>query len=153
MTVKPFSRLNYNARNYNVVAAVMVPVYGVTASSSSINEGTAVTYTITTQYVLDGTVLYWTTSGTTVAADFSDGVNSGSIAITSDAGTLTKTLLSDVSTEGSETIIIQIRTGSTSGTVVGTSNTVTVPLSVFATAILFPSCETSIRLLDWPALS
>ena len=126
MTVKPFSRLNYNARNYNVVSAVMVPVYGVTASSSSINEGTAVTYTITTQYVLDGTVLYWTTSGTTVAADFSDGLTSGSVTMTDGTATVVRTLTSDVLTEGAETIVFELRTVSTSGTIVASTPSGTV---------------------------
>ena len=96
MSVKSFSRLNYAARNFNVVAATMVPVYSVSASSSSINEGTTVTYTITTQYVLNGTVLYWTTSGTTVAADFSDGVTSGSVTMTDGTATIVRTLTSDI---------------------------------------------------------
>jgi hypothetical protein len=126
MTVKPFSRLNYNARNYNVVSAVMVPVYGVTASSSSINEGTAVTYTITTQYVLDGTVLYWTTSGTTVAADFSDGVISGSVTMTNGTATVVRTLLADILTEGAETIVFELRTVSISGTIVASTPSGTV---------------------------
>jgi hypothetical protein len=126
MTVKPFSRLNYNARNYNVVSAVMVPVYGVTASSSSINEGTAVTYTITTQYVLDGTILYWTTSGTTVAADFSDGVTSGSVTMTNGTATVVRTLLADILTEGAETIVFELRTVSTSGTIVASTPSGTV---------------------------
>ena len=126
MTVKPFSRLNYNARNYNVVSAVMVPVYGVTASSSSINEGTAVTYTITTQYVLDGTILYWTTSGTTVAADFSDGVTSGSVTMTNGTATVVRTLLADILTEGAETIVFELRTVSISGTIVASTPSGTV---------------------------
>ena len=126
MTVKPFSRLNYNARNYNAISATMVPVYSVSASSSSINEGTTVTYTITTQYVLDGTVLYWTTSGTTVAADFSDGLTSGSVTMTNGTATVTRTLTSDITTEGAETIVFELRTVSTSGTIVASTPSGTV---------------------------
>ena len=126
MTVKPFSRLNYAPRNYNIIADTMVPVYNVSASSSSINEGTAVTYTITTQYVLDGTVLYWTTSGTTVAADFSDGVISGSVTMTDGTATVVRTLTSDVLTEGAETIVFELRTVSTSGTIVASTPSGTV---------------------------
>ena len=118
MTVKPFSRLNYAPRNYNIIAATMVPTYSVSASSSSINEGTTVTYTITTQYVVDGTILYWTTSGTTVAADFSGGVTSGSVTITGNTGTVTITLVSDITTEGAETIVFELRTLSTAGSIV-----------------------------------
>lgn len=126
MSVKSFSRLNYAARNFNVVAATMVPVYSVSASSSSINEGTTVTYTITTQYVLNGTVLYWTTSGTTVAADFSDGVTSGSVTMTDGTATIVRTLTSDITTEGAETIVFELRTVSTSGTIVASTPSGTV---------------------------
>ena len=126
MTVKPYSRLNYAPRNYNVISATMVPVYNVSASSSSINEGTTVTYTITTQYILDGTVLYWTTSGTTVAADFTDGLTSGSVTMTNNTATVTRTLVSDITTEGAETIVFELRTGSTSGTIVASTPSGTV---------------------------
>jgi hypothetical protein len=104
----------------------MVPVYSVSASSSSINEGTTVTYTITTQYVLDGTVLYWTTSGTTVAADFTDGLTSGSVTMTDGTATVTRTLASDITTEGAETIVFELRTVSTSGTIVASTPSGTV---------------------------
>jgi hypothetical protein len=139
MTVKPFSRLNYAPRNYNVVSAVMVPVYSVSSSVASLNEGSAVTYTISTQYVLDGTVLYWTTSGTTTSSDFSDGLTSGSVTMTNGTATVVRTLTNDIITEGSETIVFELRTGSTSGTIVATSPSVT----VYDTSVLFITPDTS----------
>ena len=100
--------------------------YSVSPSAASANEGSTVTWTITTTNVADGTTLYWTNSGTTVAADFSGGANSGSFTISSNSGTFSLTLNNDVTTETSETIVIQIRTNSTSGTIVATSSTVTI---------------------------
>jgi hypothetical protein len=105
---------------------IAAPTYAVTPSVNSINEGGSVTYTVTTENVSNGTTLYWTNSGSTIAADFSDSANSGSFTITSNSGTITRTLSADATTEGSETIIIQIRTGSSSGTLVATASTVTV---------------------------
>jgi len=107
--------------------------YSVSPSTSSVNEGSSVTFTVTTGNVPSGTTLYWTTSvisGTVNASDFSDSATSGSFTVTgtivSGTGTITRTLANDVTTEGSESFQIQIRTGSTSGTVVATSTTVTI---------------------------
>lgn len=101
------------------------PTYSITPASTSVNEGQQMTWTISTTNFGSGT-LYWTNSGSTTGADFTDGLNSGSISITNNTGTLTKTLSADLTTDPSETITIQLRTGSTSGTVVQTSSTVTV---------------------------
>ena len=100
--------------------------YSVSPNVSSVNEGSSVTWTITTTNIPNGTTLYWTNSGTTNGSDFSDSLNSGTITISGNSGSFSKTLTNDVATEGTETIIIQIRTGSTSGTVVATSSAVSV---------------------------
>lgn len=100
--------------------------YAVSPSTTSVNEGSTVTFTITTTGVANGTTLYYTNSGTTSAADFNDGVNSGSFTINSNTGSVAKTLTNDQLYEGSETIIFEVRTGSTSGTIVKTATTVTV---------------------------
>lgn len=99
--------------------------YSIVPNVSSINEGGTVTYTINTTGFGSGT-LYWTNAGTTNAADFTDGLNSGAITITSNVGTLTRTLVNDLTTEGTEGIVIQLRTGSIGGPVVGTATSVTV---------------------------
>jgi hypothetical protein len=101
------------------------PTYSITPSATTVNEGQTVTFNIATTNVANGT-LYWTNAGTTTGADFSGGANSGTVSISSNSGSITRTLLNDVALEGNETIIIQLRTGSTSGTVVATSSTVTV---------------------------
>ena len=126
MAVKPFSRVNYTPRNYNVITATMVPTYSVSASTTSVNEGSAVTITITTQYVLDGTVLYWDITGVATAADFTDGIISGSVTMTNGTATVVKTLTNDLLIEGAETFTFNLRTGSITGTIVASSPTVTV---------------------------
>lgn len=99
--------------------------YSISPNVASVNEGLSVAWTITTTDFGSGT-LYYTNSGTASDSDFVDGLNSGSITITNDSGTLTKTLVNDITTEGSETIVIQLRTDSTSGTIVATASSVTV---------------------------
>ena len=101
------------------------PVYDISPNVTSVNEGQSVTWTITTSNIPSNTTLYYTNAGTTNGSDFTDGVNQGSIQLTNNTATLTKTLVNDFSTEGDETIILQLRTDSTSGTIVKTSTTVT----------------------------
>lgn len=106
-----------------------VETYSVSESTSSVNEGSSVTFTVTTGGVPDGTTLYWSTntvSGTINGSDFSGGATTGSFTITSNSGSVVRTIANDSSTEGSESFQLQIRTGSTSGTIVATSNTVTI---------------------------
>lgn len=100
--------------------------YSVSPNSSAINEGDTVTYTISTVGVADGTTLYWTNAGTTTGPDFTDNADSGSFTITGGSGTFSRSLTNDYITEGTETIIVNICTGSTSGPVVATSGTVSV---------------------------
>ena len=102
-----------------------MPTYTYTKDKSTIVEGETVTYSVVTTDFGTGT-LYWTNSGTTVAADFSDNLNSGSIAITNNVGTLTRTAAIDVVSDAGETLIVQLRTISTSGTIVFEGSTVIV---------------------------
>lgn len=103
--------------------------YTVVPSVTSVDEGGTVTFNVTTDNVANGTTLYWTIQNTgsanpTENADFS--ATSGSFTITDDAGLFAVTLVNDSTTEGLETFRAQVRTGSTSGTVVATSANVAV---------------------------
>lgn len=111
--------------NYNTVPA---PTYAIAPNVSSVNEGGTVTYTVTTTNFGSGT-LYWTHvtgSGLVGAADMTDSSSSGSVSISSNTGSFTRTLNNDLSTEGTETLRIQLRTGSTGGTVVATASDVSI---------------------------
>lgn len=105
---------------------VTTPTYTIVPSTGTVNEGSSVTFLITTTGVPDGTTLYWTATGTTSSADFTDGLMSGSVLITSNAGSFVRTLTSDGITDAAETIVMQLRTDSTVGLVVATAATVTV---------------------------
>lgn len=98
--------------------------YSLTASTGSVSEGSSVTFTFTTTGP-DGT-FYWANVGSTSASDFTDNLNSGSFITTAGTGSIVRTLSNDTTTEGSESVQIQIRSGSFSGTVVALSSAVTV---------------------------
>jgi len=103
--------------------------YSIVPNVTSVNEGSSVTFTVTTQGVLDGTTLFWTTqtvSGTVNTSDFTDSAVSGSFTINNNTATITRTLRNDTATEGTESFILNIRTGSTSGTIVANSSTITI---------------------------
>lgn len=101
-----------------------VGVFAIQPNVTSVNEGGTVTWTVTATG-FQGT-LYYTNGGSTAGNDFTDSVNSGTVNITNGTGTITKTLRQDVTTEGSQTIIMRLRTGSTAGVIVATSPAVTV---------------------------
>ena len=102
------------------------PIYTFGTIPSSIDEGNSGTFNVITyNEVPDGTTLYWTINhGTTASADFS--ASSGSFTVTGYLGSFSIIALADILTEGSQTFTVQIRTGSTSGTVVATSSSVTI---------------------------
>jgi len=105
------------------------PTYLISASTTSVNEGSNVTFTVTTTNVPSGTTLYWSTntiSGTINGSDFSDAATTGSFTISSNSGSVVRTLANDFTTEGTESFQLQIRTESISGTIVATSATVTI---------------------------
>jgi len=97
------------------------PTYIITPSSTNVNEGSSLTVNIATTNVADATTLYWTATN---SGDFA--TSSGSFTITSDAGSFTVTPTSDNTTEGNETFIVEIRTDSTSGTVVAQTTNITI---------------------------
>jgi hypothetical protein len=93
---------------------------------TSINEGSSGTFNVSTTNVPNGTTLYWTLflTGNMTASDFS--AVTGSFTINSNTGSFTVSPLADATTEGAETFQVYIRTGSIGGTIVATSNSVTV---------------------------
>jgi len=105
---------------------VLVTSYTVTPSSTAVNEGDTITFTIATFGVANGSTLYWTTTGTVSSADFSDGVTTGSVITTGNSTTFTRTITQDSSFESAETFAIEIHLQSTTGELVATSSTITI---------------------------
>jgi len=89
------------------------PVYNISSDpvSGIINEGQAITWTITTRNVPEGTVLYWSLVGGVVAADFVEGITSGSVTINAGRASVKLTATSDQTLDGTENFTFQVRTG------------------------------------------
>jgi hypothetical protein len=122
--IRPGTRLTPGIR---VQVSLPPAAYTVTPTAYNVNEGTGVTLDVTTLGVPNGTTLYWTTEGTdTNNADFV--ATSGTVTINSGTGSFTVTPAADLTTEpgADEGFIVAVRTGSTSGTIVGSSAVITI---------------------------
>lgn len=102
----------------------------ITQSSTSVNERGTVSFTVTTDSIGIGTsgTLYYSTkqvTGTVAAGEFTDNTLTGSVGInTNGVGSISRTIVGDRSTEGTEAFQIEIRSGSSTGTVLATSGKV-----------------------------
>jgi hypothetical protein len=92
----------------------------VTPAATSVNEGTSLTFNVSTVNTADQTLYYTATN----AGDFA--TSSGSFSLANNAGSFSLTPTADTTTEGAETFTASVRTGSTSGDIVATSSAVTI---------------------------
>lgn len=117
--------------------------YAVSASPTTINETSTrtVTFTVDTIGIANGTTMYWTNTGTTGAADFTDNINGDSFTISASGSppvgtaTVTKTTVTDRFTEGPETIVfnLQFPSGTTvASTTVNVSDTSLTPVPTYS---------------------
>ena len=94
--------------------------YSQSASANNTNEASALTITIDTTNVSDGTVLRWRILDQ--PDDFV--VNTGTVTITANSGAFSVTPTADQSTEGSETFRVQVE--KLAGTVILTTDNITI---------------------------
>jgi hypothetical protein len=103
----------------------LTSTYVITPEVNNVNEGSALTINVITTNVPSLTQLYWT-----VSEDNNFVVSSGQITISNQVGypngSFEVTPTADATTEGSETFTVSLRTGSVSGTVVATSDPITI---------------------------
>jgi hypothetical protein len=129
-------QLRYQSNVGELVATsgtVTIPAktYIFSSTPSTINEGASGTFNVTTTNVTNGTTLFWTVEhGTTDAADF--GTTSGSFTITSNVGSFSIPVATNLTAEGAQTFTVRIRYLSITGEIVATSSTVTIPAKTYA---------------------
>jgi hypothetical protein len=111
------------------------PTYGLAASSTSVNEGSTVTFTLTTANVAGGTSIPYTLSGVNTA-DVSGGALSGNLVVNAKGlASVSVTLVTDVLTEGAETLTITVSGASASSTVNDTSRAPTYTLAASSASV------------------
>jgi hypothetical protein len=102
------------------------PTYNFGVIDTTIIEGSSGTYNVITTNVDNGTTLYWTINHiSTVLYEFQS--DWGSFAINNNAGYFTIMTLTESANEPDETFTVSLRIGSRTGTIVATSDTITIP--------------------------
>lgn len=112
------------------------------ASGSSVDEGATLTFTIQAQGIADGTTLYYTSNGSVSSGDLTSGSLTGSVVLGGSSNTVVMSFSNDLTTEGTEYITLEVRTGSTSGPIVGTSERVSIidtSTAPYGSALFLPS--------------
>ena len=102
------------------------PTYSITSNTFSVNEGETIAFSITTTNVGNGTVLYYDIVNTTTNAGDFTGVTSGSVSILNNSASFSINIKADLTTEGSETFKARLLTGSSAGSVVATSASISI---------------------------
>jgi hypothetical protein len=103
-----------------VISGDFPTTYTLTPEANSVNEGASLTFTVGGTKITNGNY-YWTVTN---SGDF--GTTEGTFSITSNTGSFSVTPTADVTTEGSETFAVNLRSESTSGTILATSSSVTI---------------------------
>ena len=112
----------------NVTIGDVTPTVNIAESTTSVNEGGSVTFTISGSNIPDGTYYYtiYEEEGTIASTDFNPANLNGSFSVSNNSGSVTITIAEDITSEGPDKFKIQIRTGSTSGTVIAESSAITI---------------------------
>lgn len=120
------------------------PTFNITPSSSTVNEGSPVTFNINTTNINNGQTLFYNIggSGGFTADDFTNTTMSGSINISSNFASFSKTLANDFTTEGTESFTVFLRLNSISGTIVSQTTVTVSDTSLTPTATITPSTLT-----------
>jgi len=100
--------------------------FAVTSASAVALEGSAISYTITTRGVENGTTLYWSTGGTAGSSDFDPQANQGSCQIQDGSAVVSITVRNDGVTDPNETVIFNLYANSNRSDLVATAATVTI---------------------------
>jgi hypothetical protein len=144
LTTEGTERFNIYLRTGSVSGTVVAATADIVINDTSITpvtarfgtyanlvyEGTSVTFPITATGVTPGDNLYWTIdyNASSSSADFSAATGSFAVAgtLASSTGSFTVTAIADQLTEGSETFYVNVRSGSVTGTVLGTAGPITI---------------------------
>jgi hypothetical protein len=96
-------------KNMLIYEIQVQPIYSITPDKTNVFETESVTYTITTQNVADGTVLYWSFQGTASASDFTENTDNGSVTIISNTANFTLNVKQDNTIENDESVTMYLK--------------------------------------------
>ena len=105
----------------NVNDTSLTPTFSVTPRSSSVNEGDTAIFDIATTNFPNGYV-YFTVTGLSAADYYANAIPHGDTYVDGGASSVSFGIAADLTTEGTETLTFQLRTGSESGPIVSQCN-------------------------------
>ena len=115
------------ATSSQVTIGDVAQTVSIAPSVTAVNEGQQVTFTITSTGYSPTSTFYYDIVGTVTAEDFTDSSNlTGTFSTTNNTYSLVKVAKADNISDDGETFVVNIRTGSNSGTIVATSPTITI---------------------------
>ena len=120
----------------------LTPTYAIGRSVSSVDEGSSVTFTLSTTNVANGTVLPYTISGIS-ANDVTTGSLTGSFTVNSGLATATITMSADQLTEGAETATLTLNNAAASNFVVVNDTSVWTPAIISGLQLWLDASDTS----------
>ena len=118
------------------------PTYAIGRSLSAVNEGSSVTFTLSTTNVANGTVLPYTISGIS-STDVTTGSLTGSFTVNSGLATATITMSADQLTEGAETATLTLNNAAASNFVVVNDTSVFTPATISGLQLWLDASDSS----------
>jgi hypothetical protein len=118
------------------------PTYNIGRSLSAVNEGSSVTFTLSTTNVANGTVLPYTISGIS-ANDVTTGSLTGSFTVNSGLATTTITMSADQLTEGAETATLTLNNAAASSFVIVNDTSVFTPATISGLQLWLDAADSS----------
>ena len=109
------------------VPALPTAAYTVAAVASNVNEGNTLTFSVTGSNIVNRTYYWRINTATATTLDFVE--IAGSVAVANNTGTFNVNVIADTTittSEGPETFTVSLREGTTSGTVLSTSGSITI---------------------------
>ena len=120
----------------------LTPTYAIGRSLSAVNEGSSVTFTLSTTNVANGTLVPYTISGIS-ANDVTTGSLTGSFTVSNNLATATITMSADQLTEGAETATLTLNNAAASNFVVVNDTSVFTPATISGLQLWLDAADSS----------
>jgi hypothetical protein len=110
-----------------LVVLSWTPTYSISPSTSSVNEGSSVTITVTTTNVLNGTILYWRAGSSTITTSTNLSPTSSSVTINNNTATFNINATADSLTEsGTQSFYVNLYKESAFTTLLANTSVITI---------------------------
>jgi len=120
---------------FNLSESAPTPTYAIGRSIYNVNEGSSVTFTLSTTNVANGTTIPYTISGISLS-DLSSGSLNGNFVVSNNLATATVALTADNLTEGTEEIIIALFDGQPSSFALAIDTSLSLPMTLSGTNLV-----------------